>query len=137
MRILGFVLLLTLGVSNVTLKRRLPPKRVTGGLFNLGAFKNMAYTIYCLSGFVTFLGLYTGSELSLNEILLFAHSEFSSFQFSRTLKSALYQLEWIPTLRSTSSRLQAQARFLGVSFLALSLTVRASSSEFYFIQQYD
>ncbi|KAF7983121.1 hypothetical protein HWV62_24079 [Athelia sp. TMB] len=42
-----------------TLERRLPSKRVAGGLLNLSAFKNKAYTVYCISGFVTFLGLYT------------------------------------------------------------------------------
>lgn len=44
------------------LKRRLPPRRVAGGLLNLRAFKSAAYSIYCASAFVIFLGLYTGQS---------------------------------------------------------------------------
>jgi MCP family monocarboxylic acid transporter-like MFS transporter 10 len=43
-----------------TLRARLPPREVSGGLFNLRAFESMPFTIYCVSAFVTFLGLYTG-----------------------------------------------------------------------------
>ena len=42
------------------MKRRLPPRRVAGGLFNFRAFKSAAYSTYCASAFVVFLGLYTG-----------------------------------------------------------------------------
>ncbi|KAJ7671825.1 major facilitator superfamily domain-containing protein [Mycena rosella] len=59
MRICGFILILTLGFANLTLARRLPPKNVKGGVFNLKAFRSAAYSIYCLSGLVAFLGLYT------------------------------------------------------------------------------
>ncbi|KAF7351025.1 MFS domain-containing protein [Mycena sanguinolenta] len=59
LRIIGFILLCSLGCANLTVRRRLPPKHVAGGLFNWAAFKNPAYTIYCLSGIVAFLGLYT------------------------------------------------------------------------------
>ncbi|KIJ09651.1 hypothetical protein PAXINDRAFT_138798 [Paxillus involutus ATCC 200175] len=59
MRIFGFVLLLLLGVANLTIDRRLPPTNVKGGLFNWAAFKNPAYTVYCISGVAAFLGLYT------------------------------------------------------------------------------
>ncbi|KAI0263904.1 MFS general substrate transporter [Gloeopeniophorella convolvens] len=59
MRTIAFIHILTLGVANLTLKRRLPPKLVPGGLLNLKQFKDPAYTVYCLSGFTTFLGLYT------------------------------------------------------------------------------
>ncbi|KAJ7029992.1 major facilitator superfamily domain-containing protein [Mycena alexandri] len=58
MRIFGFILLCSLGVANLTVRRRLPPKE-TGGLFNPIAFRNHAYTVYCLGGIVAFLGLYT------------------------------------------------------------------------------
>lgn len=66
MRIFGFILLTTLGVANLTVRRRLPPKE-TGGMFNPVAFKNPAYTIYCAAGVVAFLGLYTRSHF-LNSI---------------------------------------------------------------------
>ncbi|KAJ7252471.1 major facilitator superfamily domain-containing protein [Mycena rebaudengoi] len=59
MRICGFILIFTLGFANLTLARRLPPKDVKGGLFNFHAFKSAPFTVYCLSGFVAFLGLYT------------------------------------------------------------------------------
>ena len=42
------------------MKRRLPPRRVAGGLLNLRAFKSAAYSTYCASAFVIFLGVYTG-----------------------------------------------------------------------------
>ncbi|KAL1743145.1 major facilitator superfamily domain-containing protein [Schizophyllum fasciatum] len=59
MRILGFIVLATLSVPNLVLRRRLPPKKVAGGLVNPKAFKSAPFTIYCLSGVVAFLGLYT------------------------------------------------------------------------------
>lgn len=50
----------TLGFSNLTLARRLPPKNMPGGIFNVKEFKNPAFTIYSFSAFVCFLGIYTG-----------------------------------------------------------------------------
>lgn len=35
--------------------------KTKGGFLNLAAFNNKAYTVWCLSGFVTFLGLFTGT----------------------------------------------------------------------------
>ncbi|KDR69289.1 hypothetical protein GALMADRAFT_256119 [Galerina marginata CBS 339.88] len=58
-RIIGFILLTTLGAANLLLKRRLPPRKLAGGLLNLHAFKSPAYSVYCASAFVTFLGVYT------------------------------------------------------------------------------
>ncbi|KAG9309194.1 major facilitator superfamily domain-containing protein [Chiua virens] len=59
MRIFGFILFLLLGVANLTIDRRLPPMNVEGGLFNWAALKNPAYSVYCVTGITTFLGLYT------------------------------------------------------------------------------
>lgn len=59
MRIMGFILLFMLGISNIVLARRLPPKNVPGGIFNLRAFKLPAFTIYCFANAVAFLGVYT------------------------------------------------------------------------------
>ncbi|KAI0086146.1 MFS general substrate transporter [Irpex rosettiformis] len=59
MRIIGFIILVALALTNVCVARRLPPKKNSGPFFNLHAFKNPAYTTYCLAGFVSFLGLYT------------------------------------------------------------------------------
>ncbi|KAI6103632.1 MFS general substrate transporter [Pisolithus sp. B1] len=58
-RVFGFMTLLTLGIANLAIDRRLPPVNARGGLFNLSAFRNPAYTIYCISGIACFLGLYT------------------------------------------------------------------------------
>ncbi|EEB97579.1 hypothetical protein MPER_03072, partial [Moniliophthora perniciosa FA553] len=49
MRIIGFILLFVLAIPNLTLARRLPPAHVTGGLFNLHAFKSPVFTIYSFS----------------------------------------------------------------------------------------
>lgn len=60
MRIIGFILIFSCAISNLTLQRRLPPKHVEGGLLNLAAFKQASYSVYCFGSFVAFLGLYTG-----------------------------------------------------------------------------
>lgn len=59
-RIIGFVVLAALTVTNLTIERRLPPKNVKGGLLNPRAFLNPVYTVYCLAQFTMFLGVYTG-----------------------------------------------------------------------------
>jgi len=59
MRILGFIQLAVLLVTNLALARRGPPSKVPRRIFDFTAFKNPAYTFWCLSGMVVFLGLYT------------------------------------------------------------------------------
>ncbi|KAJ3557097.1 hypothetical protein NP233_g11828 [Leucocoprinus birnbaumii] len=59
MRTLGFIFLFTVVVCNATMKPRLPPVNVKGGLFNFAVFKDISYTLYCLSVFFAFLGSYT------------------------------------------------------------------------------
>ncbi|KAJ3561118.1 hypothetical protein NP233_g10394 [Leucocoprinus birnbaumii] len=58
-RIIGFMLILTTGLSILTLKRRLPPVNIKGGLFNWAVFRDAHYTVYTLSTFMFFMGLYT------------------------------------------------------------------------------
>ncbi|KAG9311915.1 MFS general substrate transporter [Chiua virens] len=58
-RTFGFIVMFMLGIAILTIDRRLPPVNVKGGLFNWAALKNPAYGFYCISGVVTFLGLYT------------------------------------------------------------------------------
>ncbi|KIM56189.1 hypothetical protein SCLCIDRAFT_133204 [Scleroderma citrinum Foug A] len=58
-RIFGFILLIALGIGNITIDRRLPPVNALGGLFNWTAFRNPAYTVYCIAGIFCFLGIYT------------------------------------------------------------------------------
>ncbi|CAL1705216.1 unnamed protein product [Somion occarium] len=59
MRILGFIQIAGLAVTNLTIARRLPPKNISGPFFDLSAFRDAPYTIYCTASFVAFLGLYT------------------------------------------------------------------------------
>ncbi|KAJ6519091.1 major facilitator superfamily domain-containing protein [Mycena sanguinolenta] len=59
MRICGFMLIFTLSIANLAVTRRLPPKNLKGGLLNLRAFRSPPFTVYCINGFVAFLGLYT------------------------------------------------------------------------------
>ncbi|KAI9464986.1 MFS general substrate transporter [Lactarius psammicola] len=59
MRIVASILFLAMGVTNLTIRRRLPPTTLSGGLFNLKQFRSPAYTVYTASGVVIFLGLST------------------------------------------------------------------------------
>ncbi|KAF7793205.1 hypothetical protein EIP86_004314 [Pleurotus ostreatoroseus] len=59
MRILAFIIMAALAVTNLTIERRLPPKKNSGPFINLAAFRSPAYSMYCSAGFITFLGLYT------------------------------------------------------------------------------
>ncbi|KAF9254616.1 MFS general substrate transporter [Marasmius fiardii PR-910] len=60
MRTLGFVLMTTLGMANLTLRCRLPPsKGGLHGLFDRKLFLSAPYSVYCISGFTAFLGMYT------------------------------------------------------------------------------
>ncbi|KAL5634563.1 hypothetical protein ACGC1H_002567 [Rhizoctonia solani] len=79
MRVIGFILLFVLSIALLTLRRRLPPKKVSGGLLNLKSFLHIPYTIYVLASVVSFLGLYTvltylevyGTEIGLPEDFAF------------------------------------------------------------------
>lgn len=85
MRILGFILIVTLGcvnlvgllkylysaVSNMqeiwkTLQRRLPASKVAGGIVNPKIFRNPAFSVFVTSVLVAFLGLYTCQCLGLS-----------------------------------------------------------------------
>jgi len=59
MRILAFIQLFALTVSNLTVARRLPAKRTPILEAKLYVFKYMPYTVYSLSAMMVFLGLYT------------------------------------------------------------------------------
>ncbi|KAJ6468124.1 MFS general substrate transporter [Mycena vitilis] len=58
-RVLALMLLVTTGILNLCLKRRLPPVKTTGGILNLKAFKYKPFALYTLAVFVCFFGLYT------------------------------------------------------------------------------
>ncbi|KAG1734328.1 MFS general substrate transporter [Suillus lakei] len=79
-RVFGFILMATLGTANILLKRRLPPADVRGGLFNLKAFRNKAYTIYCISGIIILLGLYTElTYMSVSAVAIGVPQNFSFY----------------------------------------------------------
>jgi len=59
MRILALIILILLVITNLTVVRRLPPKRKLGRIVDLQEFKEVIYSVYCVAGFVAFLGLYT------------------------------------------------------------------------------
>ncbi|KAI0707813.1 MFS general substrate transporter [Earliella scabrosa] len=59
MRVLGFVEIALLLFLFATLERRLPPKRKTGPFISFEAFKSLPFTLYSLSSFMSFLGIYT------------------------------------------------------------------------------
>ncbi|KAF5382811.1 hypothetical protein D9757_007269 [Collybiopsis confluens] len=60
MRILGFILLVTLSVPCLTLARRLPPKKVSGRLFSFRIFRDSPpFAVYTGATVCLFLGLFT------------------------------------------------------------------------------
>ncbi|KAI9446197.1 MFS general substrate transporter [Lactarius indigo] len=58
-RIIASILVLAMGITNLTIRRRLPPTTLSGGLFNVKQFKSPAFTAYTAFGVVVFLGLFT------------------------------------------------------------------------------
>jgi len=59
MRIIAFVQVVTLAVSNLCLATRLPPRKNQGPFLTLRPFKTLSFSLYCLTELVVFLGLYT------------------------------------------------------------------------------
>ncbi|KIK44199.1 hypothetical protein CY34DRAFT_11216 [Suillus luteus UH-Slu-Lm8-n1] len=79
-RVFGLVLIATLGLGNLFLKRRLPPVDVRGGLLNLKVFRNTAYSVFCISGIMAFLGLYTAlTYMSVDAIAIGVSKNFSFY----------------------------------------------------------
>ncbi|OJA18589.1 hypothetical protein AZE42_08599, partial [Rhizopogon vesiculosus] len=73
----------TLGTANLLLQRRLPPSSVHGGLFNIKAFRNKAFAFYCISGIMTFLGLFTAlTYISVSAVEIGVSKDFASYIIS-------------------------------------------------------
>lgn len=53
------LLLLRADILTQTVERRLPPKKHTGPFVDFSAFKSLAFSLYCVSSFLAFLGIYT------------------------------------------------------------------------------
>ncbi|KAF5370956.1 hypothetical protein D9757_009889 [Collybiopsis confluens] len=62
MRILGFILLFVLIVSNLTLTRRLPLRNASGRWLNIGIFQELPFSLYAIAVLSGFLGLYSVSS---------------------------------------------------------------------------
>ncbi|KAJ6490505.1 MFS general substrate transporter [Mycena vulgaris] len=58
-RVLALLLLFTTGILNLSLKRRLPPVKTSGGISNWKVFEYKPFSLYTLAVFVCFFGLYT------------------------------------------------------------------------------
>lgn len=72
MRIIGFILIVTLTVPNLTLSRRLPAKTSLSGfsgVFNLGLFKSPPFTVYAIMAFINYLGLFTGKHIPTQKLI--------------------------------------------------------------------
>ncbi|KAI0641337.1 MFS general substrate transporter [Trametes meyenii] len=83
LRITGFIILAFLVVLNLCIERRLPPKPKPGPFVNLSLFTNATYTIYTLSLFVGFLGLYTClTYLSISGVLAGVDRDLSFYLLS-------------------------------------------------------
>jgi hypothetical protein len=88
-RIIAGILLAALSISNLvisifsahralhiandnlsqTLRRRLAPAPVSGGLIDVRAFKSLPFAVYAVSGFITFLGSSTRKLIPGNYVL--------------------------------------------------------------------
>ncbi|KAG2032195.1 major facilitator superfamily domain-containing protein [Suillus americanus] len=79
-RVFGLTLMATMGTANIFLKRRLPPVNVRGGLFNLKAFRNKAYSTYCISATMILLGFYTElTYISVSAVAIGVSKDFSFY----------------------------------------------------------
>ena len=54
--------LLRADIMSQTVERRLPPKVHSGPFLDFSVFKNASFSIYTLSSFLAFLGIYTVSS---------------------------------------------------------------------------
>ncbi|KAI0807869.1 MFS general substrate transporter [Fomes fomentarius] len=59
MRVLGFIEIVLISIMLATVARRLPPRRRTGPFIDFSVFKSVPFTLYSLSSFLCFLGIYT------------------------------------------------------------------------------
>ncbi|KAI0718723.1 MFS general substrate transporter [Cerioporus squamosus] len=83
LRITGFIVAAFLLVLNLTIARRLPPNPHPGPFIDFDMFKSATYVVYCLSLFVSFLGLYTClTYLSLSGLLAGVDADLSFYLLS-------------------------------------------------------
>ncbi|KAF7315071.1 MFS domain-containing protein [Mycena indigotica] len=91
LRVIGFILLFSLGTANLLVRRRLPPRPMPGGLLNPAAFKSIPYTVYCFAGVVAFLGLYTVlTYIDVSATSVGVSSDFSFYLVSIANSASLF-----------------------------------------------
>ncbi|KAJ3563679.1 hypothetical protein NP233_g8785 [Leucocoprinus birnbaumii] len=91
MRILGFTVLLGMALSNLTVKRRLPPIKTEGKLLDFSVFKDLAFTVFTLAAIFINLGLYTvANYISTSAIDSGSSSEFAFYFVSLFNASSLF-----------------------------------------------
>ncbi|KAL1948801.1 hypothetical protein VTO73DRAFT_10607 [Trametes versicolor] len=83
LRITGFIVTAFLIILNLTIARRVPPKPHNGPFIDLSLFKSAPYSIFSLSLFMGFLGIYTClTYISLSGILAGVDRDLSFYLLS-------------------------------------------------------
>ncbi|KAF7354392.1 MFS general substrate transporter [Mycena venus] len=81
LRIMGFILILTFGVANLCLARRLPPHKAAGGLFGLHVFRNPAFSAWALSAFLGLFGAFNVGAYVTSSAVSYGISSNIAFYF--------------------------------------------------------
>ncbi|KAJ6462101.1 monocarboxylate permease [Mycena sanguinolenta] len=81
LRIMGFILILTFGVANLCLVRRLPPHKAAGGLFGLHVFRNPAFSAWALSAFLGLFGAFSVGAYVTSSAVSYGISSNIAFYF--------------------------------------------------------
>lgn len=119
-RVCGFLILYLVTFGWFTLRPRLPPKNVKGGMFNFGAFKTPTFSLYVAGCFLIMLGYAPFPSA----FVIFKHANIRAFLSASTRRchtstsaerpqdSALSRLTWSRSpmrARSSAESFQASA----------------------------
>ncbi|KAJ3551697.1 hypothetical protein NP233_g13029 [Leucocoprinus birnbaumii] len=94
MRILGFMLLLAMGLSNLTVKRRLPPMNSKSKLLSFAVFKHVPFSVYSLAAVFITLGLYTFLNYIATSAILSGTSPEFAFYFVSLFNASTIVGRW-------------------------------------------
>ncbi|KAG2357010.1 MFS general substrate transporter [Suillus spraguei] len=121
-RIFGFILMAAMGMANIFLKRRLPPVNARGGLFNLKAFRNKAYSVYCLSGVMILLGLYTElTYISVSAVEIGVSKDFAFYLISIANAASIFGRVSSGLLADRIGALNTMALFTTISVITTTI----------------
>ncbi|KAJ7848397.1 MFS general substrate transporter [Mycena leptocephala] len=73
-RIMGFILIFALGMANLCLSRRLPPRKLDSSLLGLHVFRSAPFSVYTLSCFLAPFGAFTVASYIASTALAHGHS---------------------------------------------------------------